>query len=168
MGRAGDESQGGAAGVQMREVASGDVIGKRRATRATLVQRLAFLPQPHEVVDDELKATLEQVQQTRFAVRTVEDVVFLDSHHRQPSTLGVQRVSRPGGGFFLGEQLLARNQPLGSRHDFWEFNVGRFHSAISFLREQPYVPASDFSVPGSLPSCSYLPFVMADRSTNRV
>ena len=99
IGARGDKCQGGTTGVQMREMASGDMVGPGRAARAPLVQRLASFPQPHEMVDDELKATFEQVEQTRFSVGTFEDIVLLDPDHRQPAALGVQRV--PATGEFL-------------------------------------------------------------------
>lgn len=116
--------------MQMGEVPSCNMVGPGRTTRATLVQRLARLPQPHEVVDDELMATLEQVQQARLAVRTLEDIILLDQDHWQSAALGVQRITTTGEFLLLGEQLLARSEPLGSRHDFWKFQVGRLHSAI--------------------------------------
>jgi hypothetical protein len=63
-------------------------------------------------VDDQLTATLEQVEQARFALGSVELVLFLNSQPRHPPTLGRQRVTGAGQLFLLHEQLLKRSLPL--------------------------------------------------------
>ena len=79
-----------------------DMVGPCRAARATLVQRLAGVPQPHEVIDDELKAVLEQIEQTRLAIGAFEDVVLLDPDHREPAATNEQAsAGRSGAYFFL-------------------------------------------------------------------
>jgi hypothetical protein len=67
----------------------------------------------HEVVEDELAAALEQVEEALGTVRPLEDVVLVDPDHRQPAALGGQRVPRPGGLLLLHEQPFAGNQPVG-------------------------------------------------------
>src|ERR1700722_8214092 len=116
----------------MREVASGDVVGPSRAARTPLVQWPASFPKPHEMIDDELKAPLEQVEQACFAVWTLEDIVLLDPDHRQPATLGVERVQAMGMFLLLGEQLQACSKPLGSRHDPRIFYIDHCHSESFF------------------------------------
>jgi hypothetical protein len=71
----------------------------------------------HEVVEDELAASSEQIEQARLAVGAVEDIVLVDLDHGEPAALGGQRVSRPGGFLFLDEQAFARDPPLVRRHD---------------------------------------------------
>ena len=61
---------------------------QERAARAALVPARV----EHEVVDDELAAALEQVEQARLAVRALEDVVLVDLDHRQLA--GARRRAR--------------------------------------------------------------------------
>src|SRR5439155_26655436 len=63
-------------------------------------------------VEDQLAAALKQVEQARFALRSVELVILLYGQPRHPSTLGRQRVTGAGQGLLLHEQLLARSLPL--------------------------------------------------------
>jgi hypothetical protein len=95
-------------GVQVGEIAV--LVNPARAARAAVVPGRV----EHEVIDDQLAPPLEEVEQARLAVGALEDVVLFDLDHRQPPTLGVQRVPRPGGRLLLGEQLLASDQPLVS------------------------------------------------------
>ena len=71
----------------------------------------------HEVVEDELAAALEQIEQPGLAVRALEDVSFVDVDHRLPAALGGERVSRPRRFLLLDEELLVSHLPLLSRHD---------------------------------------------------
>ncbi|MGC4002316.1 MAG: hypothetical protein QM811_03885 [Pirellulales bacterium] len=70
----------------------------------------AFVPRgiEHEVVDDQLPAAGEKIDQADFASGSVEDVVFLDLDHRQFASRGVDFVVGLGLGLFAGEQRLAR------------------------------------------------------------
>src|SRR5437899_539753 len=96
--------------VQVREVP--DVVDQERAARAARVQ----VPPPHEVIDDQLTAPLEQVQQARLAIGTLEDIVLVDLDHRELAPPGVERVMGPGQRLLVGKQFLAGNQPLSPRH----------------------------------------------------
>jgi len=97
--------------VQVGRVA--EVVDHERAHVAALVPFRV----EHEVVDDELAAALEQVEQSHAAVRAFEAVRLLDLDHRQPPTFDAQLVSRSGSRFLLGQQLLASHQPLASGND---------------------------------------------------
>jgi hypothetical protein len=66
------------------------------------------------VVDDQLAAPLEQVEQGRLSIGAFEHVGLVDLHHRQPPAIGVQRIARPGEILLFGEQLLARDEPVVS------------------------------------------------------
>ncbi len=65
------------------------------------------------MVDDELAALIEQIEQARPAVRALEGVVLLDLDQRQPAALRGKGVARAGGLLFLEEEALARRLPLG-------------------------------------------------------
>jgi hypothetical protein len=66
----------------------------------------------HEVLDEELAASVEQVGERDLAFRRVEDVLFLNLHPRQLAALPAQLISQPGKFFLLGEQLLAGCDPF--------------------------------------------------------
>src|ERR1700726_3746961 len=103
--------------MQMGQVT--DAVRQERAGRAALIlageaRRRAT---PHEVIDDELAAPVEQVEQARRTIRPGEDVVLLDLDHRQGAATGVERVFRPAGFLLLGQQVLTCGQPLISWYD---------------------------------------------------
>jgi hypothetical protein len=58
----------------------------------------------HEVIDEKLPLALEQIGERAASLRPLEDVLLLDSHHRQLATLGAQRVLLEAP-LFLCEQL---------------------------------------------------------------
>jgi len=76
------------------------------------------------VADHELAAAVEQVHETRRAVRALEDVILGDLDHWQPPAVGVQRVPLPGELLLPGEELLAGGQPLLTR-----YHLGHTHRA---------------------------------------
>jgi hypothetical protein len=100
-----------------------DLVGAGRATRTPLVP----FGREHEVVDDELATPLEQIDEARLAIRTVEKVLLVDLHHRQPAALGVQRVSLLGEFLFLGQKLLASSKPF-----FSGYYLRKIHHSLSF------------------------------------
>jgi len=107
--------------VQMLEQPVGDLVGPGRAARtAVLPARVE-----HEVPDDELAASAEQVEQAGLAVWARKDVVLVDLDHGEPAALGVQRVSPPRELLLLGQKPLAGDQPLVSCHD-----VGKAHADL--------------------------------------
>src|SRR5262245_64214023 len=88
----------------------------------------------HELVDDELTAPVEDVDQPRLAVPSVEHPVLLEADPRQAATLGGERVSRPGRGFLLRADLLERGLPLLLRHNWRTIHEGGFLLRLPLLR----------------------------------
>jgi hypothetical protein len=98
--------------VQVGEVA--DVVDEHRTAVAARRRPAVDAGREHEVVEDALAATREEIEQTGLAVRALEDVGLVDRDHRLPAALGGERVSRPGRFLLLGEELLVSHLPLGS------------------------------------------------------
>jgi hypothetical protein len=67
----------------------------------------------HEVIDDQLATAIEQLEETSFAVGTLEDVMFVDLDHGQSTALRSQGVSCPRRRLFLDEQFGACRLPVG-------------------------------------------------------
>jgi hypothetical protein len=87
----GDEEQRHVAGVQVRDHAL-DGVGDRRVDRAAgLVARAE-----HEVIDQQLGASLEQLAEGLLALVGVEAVVLLHSHPGQLASLARELVAQPG------------------------------------------------------------------------
>jgi hypothetical protein len=90
-----------------------DIVDDHRAARAGIgITRLQ-----HVVVDDELAAAVEQVEQAHLAVWTLEGVLLLDPDHRQPPALRCQRIPGPSGLLLFDQQRRVGGLPLGWRHD---------------------------------------------------
>jgi hypothetical protein len=66
----------------------------------------------HEVVDDQLPAPFEDVDQADGASRAFEDVVLLDLHHRQLPAPAIEGVAAPCQVLLGGQQLDAGGQPF--------------------------------------------------------
>jgi len=73
----------------------------------------------HEMPDDQLTPATEQIEQGRLSLWALEEVFLLDPHHRQPASLGIERVPLPGEFLFLGQECLAGGEPLRPRYDVW-------------------------------------------------
>ena len=105
--------------------------------RTAVAARILVRPE-HEVVEEQLRPPLEQVEQRRLALRTVEGVVLVDPNHRQPATLGGERVACTAGFLFLGKELVARCLPLRCGDDRGKVhNAPLTHSYSSCRRGQP-------------------------------
>jgi hypothetical protein len=114
--RAGHVGERGVADVQVLDEPLRDLVDAGGAAgTAVLPGRIE-----HEVADDQLMAPVEHVEQRGWAVGTLEPVVLLDLDHRQPPALGAERVPAAGQLLLLGEQLLARCEPLIPRDDLWK------------------------------------------------
>jgi hypothetical protein len=80
----------------------GDLVGDEGAAHAgTLRVRPALciggdLRSVEGAVDDQLATSLEQVEQTRRAIRALEAVVLLYRHPRHPAALGGERIAGAG------------------------------------------------------------------------
>ena len=94
------------------------LIGARRAAGAALVPRGI----EHEVPHDQLRSSLEQVEQRRRAVRILEHVLLLDLHHGKAAPIGADPVPAMREVLLLLPELLASFEPfisgcdLGQRH----------------------------------------------------
>src|SRR5207253_86639 len=65
----------------------------------------------------------EKLTEAHRALRSLEHIFLLDSHHREaPPGLG-QLVALVVELLFPRKELLARHQPFLSRHDFWKTHL---------------------------------------------
>src|SRR5439155_15308705 len=108
--RARGERESGIAGVQMGDVR--DLVGHHGTADAGMLGPPLHAGFEEGAVEDQLTAALKQVEQARFALRSVELVILLHGQPRHPPTLGRQRVTGAGQGLLLYEQLLTRSLPL--------------------------------------------------------
>src|SRR5207244_10553359 len=91
-----------------------------------------------EVIEEQLPAPLEQVEQAGLAVRAVEGVVLVDPDHRQSATLGGEGVACTGGFLFFGKQRVPGCLPLRRGDDRGTVHGAPFsHSYSSCRRGQP-------------------------------
>src|SRR6266849_5064251 len=95
----------------------GDLVGNQRAAWAAGVGPALSRRCKHEVIDDELAASLEQIEQSDFALRALEDIVLFDLDHRLPAPFGRQRIALTRGSLFFCEQLLMSSLPLFLRNN---------------------------------------------------
>src|SRR5258708_12569451 len=98
-----------------------DVVDEHRAAIAARIRPARHIRREHEVVDDQLAAALEQIEQARFTAQPLEDVALVDPGHWQPSALCRQRASRPGGPLFPNEQPSPPCLPLPPSSTFPTF-----------------------------------------------
>jgi hypothetical protein len=84
-----DEREGRLAGVEVSEMS--DLVGKEGATAAAPVGPAGHPGLEEEAVHDQLTAALEQIEQRRRAVRSIEAVVLLHDHPRQAAARGGER-----------------------------------------------------------------------------
>src|SRR6201984_2225438 len=91
-----------------------EIIAGHRAARAAGGGPALDTRRKHEVIDDELAASLEQSEEARLAVRSVEDVILFDSDHWQAAAFRGQRVVYPCRGLLFDQQLIACLLPLGA------------------------------------------------------
>src|ERR1700747_96124 len=99
-----NERESGIARVESIKVATRDFVRPPRTARARIIQWLTFLPSPHEMINDELEASGEEVEQRFGIVGAVKDVFFLNVDHRQLPSRGIKPVTSPREFFFLIEQ----------------------------------------------------------------
>ena len=95
----------------------GDLVGPQGTATASMVRPAVHAGLEKGAVDDQLVPALEQVEQTRFALGSIELVLLLYGQPRHPPTLGGQRVTGAGQLLFLHQQLLARSFPFLRRYD---------------------------------------------------
>src|SRR6266481_7029114 len=97
----------------------GDLVGAQRAASAGVLGPAEYPWLEEGAINNQLPATLEQVEQAYLPVRPVELVVLLHHHPRHPSAFGGQRITRVGQGLLFHKKLLPRSLPLLLRHDRW-------------------------------------------------
>src|SRR5262249_52647314 len=113
-----------------------DLVGEERAAHAGTF-RVGAAPRwvrsdvwrVEGAVDDQLPATLEQVEKAHRTVRAVEAVLLLHRHPWHPAAPGGQRIAGAGHLLLLDQQLLAGGIPLLRRHD-----RRSLHRGLSSLR----------------------------------
>ena len=103
-----------------------DLVGHHGAADAGMLGPTLHAGLEEGAIDDQLTATIEQVEQARLALGTVELVLLLHGQPRHPATLGGQRVTSAGQLLLLHEQLLARSLPTPSATRFWGDSPGPF------------------------------------------
>src|SRR5579862_212680 len=94
-----------------------DLIGAERAAATSVIGPAKYSRLEEGAIDDQLRAALEQIEQANFTLGSVELVLLIHEHPRHPATVCGERITGPGQGLLLREQLLARNLPLLLRHD---------------------------------------------------
>ncbi len=97
------------------------LVDEHRAAVAALLLVWA----EHEVVERELAAPFEQVEQAHLPIRTFEAVVLGDLVHRLAPALGGQPVALAHVGLLTGQQLLVGKLPLLLGN-----NLGKVHRRL--------------------------------------
>src|SRR5215831_14960057 len=115
--RAGYRGEGGISCGEMDDRA-GEVIGEVRAVFAALLP----VRIEHEVIDDELPMTSEEIAQRRLPLRALEDVLVLDLDHRKAPAFRGERITLSTPFLLPDQQLFARLEPFRSRYDDWSLH----------------------------------------------
>src|SRR5262245_11789362 len=124
--------------MEVREIA--DLIHEHRAS-GTAGRGPAGDPwREHEVVEDELAAPLEQIDERRAPFGTFEHVLLVDLRHGRPAALGGKRIALASRLLFLREQFLMCGKPVGLRYDVWNCSAA--------LRGHDDAPCASWSVLG--------------------
>src|SRR5690242_15249990 len=71
----------------------------------------------HEMVEDELAAAIEQVDEAGVPIGALKGIVFLDPDHRQPAALCGEGIARAGGCLFFDQQFVTQGLPFGLRYN---------------------------------------------------
>src|ERR1700720_4735682 len=89
------------------------MVGVERAADA------ALLPPgtEHEMLDDQLAASVEEVSERLLALRAIENIGLFDLDPGQFAPLRAHLVAQSGEFLFLCQMRLARGQPLVSTND---------------------------------------------------
>src|SRR6267143_5514780 len=127
------------------QVGAVEVIGQVRATLATFLP-----PRPeHEMVDDQLAASVEEISQCLFAVRSIECILLVYLGPRQLPAMPTQFITQTGQFLLAREQILSRHKPLRFGYDsrmihlfhlYFRFQLFQFHFVfLSFGSFQLFV-----------------------------
>src|SRR5262249_50689573 len=71
----------------------------------------------HEMLDDQLAASVKEIGERLLATRAIEDVFLLDFDPGQLAALAAQLIAQPSQLLLLAQMLLTRSDPLVSGHD---------------------------------------------------
>jgi hypothetical protein len=106
-----------------------DVIDFERAADA-----LRLLPRrQHEVFDEKLAASVEQLGQRHFAIRPIENIFLVDLHPRQRPAFRGQLIAQPSQFLLPLEQISSRHQPYRRQNNLMLLNpFFRQRAHISF------------------------------------
>src|SRR5258706_11270515 len=102
-----------------------EVVRPERAGRAALLPVGA----EHEVIDDELALTREEIGERLLSLGAVEDILLLDFFPRECAAFAAQHVALAREGLLQREEFPARFHPLVVRND-----AVRAHSFASYSR----------------------------------
>ena len=111
-----------------------DVVDEHRAAWATCRRPTFHAGREHEVVEEQLAASLEKVAQARLAALAFEHVVLFDPNHRQAAALGGELTQGASHRLLPDQEPVALLLPLGARDNRRKLDRGRFaHQPCSFL-----------------------------------
>src|SRR5262245_62270089 len=94
----------------------GNLVGHHGAADAGMLRPPGYAGLEKSAVDNQLPAPLEQVEQARSAVRSLELVGLLHRKPRHPPTFRRQRVAGTTTLLLFHEELLARCLPRSEEH----------------------------------------------------
>src|SRR5262249_60831727 len=100
----------GIAGVQMSGVSN--LIGYHGAADACMFRPTDDAGLEKCAIDDQLTATIEQIEQARCSLGSVELVILFHGHPRHPPSLRGQRITSPAQLLLFHEKLLPRSLPF--------------------------------------------------------
>ena len=75
------------------------------------------------VIDDQLRAPIEEIGERKSAIRPLELVRLFHALPGQFAALAAQRIARAGEGFFVGQVRPAGRDPIIMRDDFVRFHA---------------------------------------------
>jgi len=96
------------------------MIGLERTARAAL----ALIPQPHEMVNDQLGVAAKQLCQRLLSLSRVEDVLLLDLDPGQSAALGAHQIAHTGERLLVLQMRFARSQPFITGYDLVRLHDG--------------------------------------------
>jgi hypothetical protein len=99
--------------VQVRNDAV-EIVSAQQAMRASQV----VTGMKHEVIDNELAASVKKVSQTLTPVRSIKNIVFADGLPRKLATPLVELVAKAGEFLLFGEERGSRGEPVVMRYDW--------------------------------------------------
>lgn len=111
--RARHQQQCRVSAVQMPQVGGHVICHEGTSTTANLILR-----PKHEVVNDQLLATIEEVCKSDGAVGTSEGVLLVDFDHGEVLELRVQLIIGAHSGLFFDKEGFAGCDPFGWGYDF--------------------------------------------------